>query len=240
MIHYIIVYTFLLLFGSGLSFMTLMIYRYAYKSEKESKLLKIIFWGFTLVFITPFLCIAVFLIKSDVSEYLDQKENESIRFGYIDRSGKTVIPFEFIEAGSFENGFALVKKNSASYWIDSLGNKAKNQDRHYLNKPIERRYYELIGGSCTTYDYEHCIDGELKIKDTTSEGLNLVRLVRRMWTSNKGYHYMDVRWGFQDTTGKMIITPVFLGAFSFREGLAAVIEVMIPILCCLQTLIKLK
>lgn len=226
MVHYIITYLGLSLFGIGLAFMAFMIYRLAFKGKNKSTLLKGIFWGFSVVFIVPFLWLVIFLVDSDISEYIAQLENDSIRFGYINRTGKTVIPFQFNEAGSFENGYALVKKDNETYWIDSLGNRAKNQSLRYLNNPNQRGFYELIGGLCSTFDYENCREGEIKIKDSVSEGLNLVRLVKHKWISNNGFHYISVRWGFQDTTGRIVIPPIFLGAFSFREGLAAVIDTL--------------
>ena len=66
--------------------------------------------------------------------------------------------------------------------------------------------------------------GDITIEESPSEGLCVIQLITKRWTSNGGYRYLNVRWGFQDTAGKMIIAPAFLGAFSFREGLAVVID----------------
>lgn len=43
------------------------------------------------------------------------------KFGYIDYTGKEVIPFEFEEAGNFEFGIAFVKKNGTYYAINRRG-----------------------------------------------------------------------------------------------------------------------
>ena len=45
----------------------------------------------------------------------------SCKYGFIDKTGKTVIPLEYDEASSFYNGFAKVKKNGKWGLIDKSG-----------------------------------------------------------------------------------------------------------------------
>ena len=48
---------------------------------------------------------------------------DNYRYGYIDRNGKTVIPFEFEEASAFSSfdGFARVSKGQKKYLLDTAG-----------------------------------------------------------------------------------------------------------------------
>ena len=53
----------------------------------------------------------------------DQNQNPIYRYGYIDREGNQVIPFEYEEAAPFNraNGFARVKKGGKKYLLDTTG-----------------------------------------------------------------------------------------------------------------------
>jgi hypothetical protein len=226
MIHYLIEYFFLTIFGIVLAFMALSIRRLAYKSEKNSTLLKIIFWGFVLVFVCPFLYLAGFLIHSDISEYEHGLDCASVRFGYINKSGKVIIPFQYITAGPFEHGYAFVKSDSNSFWIDSLGDRAQNQDRRYVSNPESRDLNDRIMNECDFDTYMKHKQGEIEIVDSASEGLCVTKFLRYKYSSNKGYRYLDYLYGFRDTTGKIVIPFVFLAAYSFHEGLAIVIDTM--------------
>jgi hypothetical protein len=44
------------------------------------------------------------------------------KYGFVNNKGRTVIDFEYDEAGRFVKGFAVVKKNNEYSLIDSLGN----------------------------------------------------------------------------------------------------------------------
>lgn len=43
------------------------------------------------------------------------------RYGYINKKGDLVIPFNYDKAKPFENGFAYVEKNGKSGYIDKNG-----------------------------------------------------------------------------------------------------------------------
>jgi hypothetical protein len=224
LIHYLIEYIFLAILGFVLLFIARGIYGIAYKSEKKSSRLKITLWGFTLVFICPFLYLTFFLIHGDVREYEHRLDVSSIRYGFINKSGKVIIPFRFNSAGPFENGYALVVIDSNVFWIDSMGNKAKNQNVHYLKISDKRDINDRIMTECTTEEYEKHANGEIKMVDTTSEGLCVMRYLKHKYINNKGYPYLHYLYGYSDTTGKLVIPFSFLAAYSFREGLAIVAD----------------
>ena len=48
------------------------------------------------------------------------------KWGFIDKTGKTIIPFEYEQAISFQNGKARVKKNGKWFWIDKTGKCVKD------------------------------------------------------------------------------------------------------------------
>ena len=49
-----------------------------------------------------------------------------MKYGYIDRSGRIVIPIEYEYASAFYKGEALVCKSGEFYYIDINGNKTRN------------------------------------------------------------------------------------------------------------------
>lgn len=87
-------------------------------------------------------------------------------FGYIDRNGKTVIPFRFKDAKSFNKyGAAYVLDDSGDYLIDTAGNEIKGTRFKYLSHygGVDDRYVEFsdVGDS---YDEE--LPNHIGIYDT--------------------------------------------------------------------------
>ena len=48
------------------------------------------------------------------------------KWGFIDKTGKPVIRFEYEQAVSFQNGKARVQKNGKWFWIDKSGKCVKD------------------------------------------------------------------------------------------------------------------
>lgn len=53
--------------------------------------------------------------------YKDNEDSEKVRYGYVDKKGKLVIPTVYNEAYAFAEGFGLVKKGDKTYFIKPDG-----------------------------------------------------------------------------------------------------------------------
>src|ERR1035437_4453854 len=111
-------YLFIIVFLTVLFFGGIGIYRRAFKSEPRSIYGMIFFTVYILFFIIPSLYFSGYIIQLGFSDYETKLDYKSVRFGYINKSGQTIIPFQYDEAAPFENGYALVKKGIDSFWID--------------------------------------------------------------------------------------------------------------------------
>lgn len=145
-------------------------------------------------------------------------ENKSLRFGYINQRGELAIPFEFIEAGDFSSGFALVllPKDPASQTKD-LAFVDKSGQLH------QRGTYLQADGFSEGLARVHCnghwafINTNFEIEFTTSStpiGTFKEGLVR--------YKTKDGLFGYMDKTGTVVIPASYLQAEPFCDGLAAV------------------
>ncbi|HYD22269.1 MAG TPA: WG repeat-containing protein, partial [Flavipsychrobacter sp.] len=77
----------------------------------------------------------------DMSEGLRTTVNLSGKYGYIDKEGKEIIPFQFDYAGEFKGGVAKVRKNGKLGFIDLSGNEvvpAKYDDIYDFNEGLAR------------------------------------------------------------------------------------------------------
>lgn len=75
------------------------------------------------------------------SVYVVNPQSGNGTYGYIDKTGKTVIPADYTSAGEFENGRALVSTvDGASYYIDQSGQKVADYIAPDPNTPYPLAY----------------------------------------------------------------------------------------------------
>lgn len=137
--------------------------------------------------------------------------------GYIDKTGKLVIPMQYSFVGRFHEGLAIVQPVGSNYYgyINKEGKMvipAKySQGLHFsegvatvqVTEPNGKSYYEIIDKNGKTlashlpYDFAGIF----------REGL-------------AGVETHNQRWGFIDKTGKEVIAPRFAGVNLFRNGLS--------------------
>jgi TolA-binding protein len=129
--------------------------------------------------------------------------------GYIAKNGAVVIPFQYLEAGRFQNGSAIV--------IDTL-------DQYHLidhtGKTITRRAYDFIGPfseGLARVSRNECsgfidITGNELIECRPAEFGNFSQGLAWMRDSTG-------RWGFINRKGETVIPPVYDRAESFAAGL---------------------
>lgn len=131
--------------------------------------------------------------------------------GFVDKTGKVIIPPEDCNAGDFSEGFARMSKNGKWSFIDKTG------------KELTPFQYSLEG------DFREGLaavkqDGKFGYIDTT--GREVVPLIydntAASFSQGLAAVLKDGKWGFVDTTGKEAIPFRYDDAYSFHEGLAAV------------------
>jgi len=141
-------------------------------------------------------------------------EDDSNLLGYINGSGKMVIPADYQTAYNFSCGWALVKEDGEVMYIDANGKPAKNlpeADTYY-----SYFYYNMvtfkIDGLQGKWDnnFKEVIPAEYKsIGINTDAGL--------MWFTEDGKEY-----GFINEKGKQVIEPQFDYCSSFEDGICVV------------------
>jgi hypothetical protein len=163
------------------------------------------------------------------TEFLNTQGNKviderNIRYGFIDRSGREIIPAKYYRALRFSDGLARVGAEDGHYFIDKNNNKYDLIPSKYSNEPDDlMNGYSFTDGLLKVYivnsqkeekwgfigkNGQETIALKYAYVESFSEGLALAV------ETNKG--------GFIDKTGKEIIPFKYDYAFSFSEGLAAV------------------
>ncbi len=146
-------------------------------------------------------------IYSDVSEGFHEglaavsiRQKHEEWYGYIDTSGRTIIPFIYAEAFSFQHGMALVRDSTNHYgFIDKLGKVVIPFDFDEIQLPDRS---EMFDDSLLTLEEMYIERWEFP------EGLLAVK--------------KHNRWGYIDSTGKVVIDFIYFGATNFRNGMAEV------------------
>lgn len=138
----------------------------------------------------------------------------NIKVGFIDTSGKVVIPAKDISTGNFNDGLAVFTEHPvfAKYgYIDKTGkvvispkyDNPRDFSQGYAAVRVENRWWGYIdktGKQITELKYDEAMD--------FSEGLAAVRV--------------GEKWGYIDKTGQEVISLQYDYAKEFSEGLAAV------------------
>lgn len=119
-------------------------------------------------------------------------------YGFIDKEMHFVIPMQYENADGFRDGKAKVQRDGVWYYIDKAGKEIAIQ-------PISNVRYQEIGHY--------------------SEGLCKVSTLKLRWM-DLAYHsdYEDIAgiWGYVDEAGDEVITPQYIYAYDFENGLAVV------------------
>jgi len=152
-------------------------------------------------------------------------------FGYIDMSGTFVIEPRFEEAYPFSDGLARVMDEDGKYgYIDHSGEYAiepKFDMARDFSEGLARagtgpRSVETPRGFINS-DGEYVIPPELEGIDTSGDGADFFEgkalFAQKEWT---GDYLVDIKCGFIDKAGTIVIEPMYAYADHFSEGLAAV------------------
>lgn len=140
------------------------------------------------------------------------------KWGFKDKTGKLVIPFEYDSAQDFSEGLATVERDGKRGFIDKAGNVVIPFDYDHARSFSEglaavRRdgkwgFIDKSGRIVVSFNYDD--DGSNYLSAYTfSEGLAAV---------NK----KDNGWGYIDKTGKVVIPFKYSAVGAFSEGMACV------------------
>ena len=131
-------------------------------------------------------------------------------YGYIDKTGKEIIPCKYKEENSFSEGLAVVRKDSFYGYIDKTGKEiipCQYKDAYSFSEGLALVKKDDFYGYIDKTGKE-IIPCQYKDAYSFSEGLAVVR--------------KDSLYGYIDKTGKEKISCQYVYAYSFSEGLALV------------------
>lgn len=171
-------------------------------------------------------------------------------FGYVDTTGKTVIPFQYIDATYFDHGLAWARTKDTKGYIDRKGNYVFKFDTliGYAYgeglAPVNNYHYKMGYIDTTGRVVIPLLYDEVK---PFSEGKAFFHnegyggyldkkgnvIVKPRWDDGKpfseGYAFVGgfftqklILWGLIDSTGKLVIKLKYETVRNFHEGLAAV------------------
>jgi hypothetical protein len=136
------------------------------------------------------------------------------KFGFIDKTGKMVVPMKYDFAWGFVDGLARVRKNGIDgCFIDNRGNEIISCDYDIEDREFHDGLIRILTNRWGFLRRDGKVIVAPKFYDASefSEGLARVEIGGKM--------------GYIDTEGKYAIKPKFLNkALDFKEGLAAVKE----------------
>ncbi len=149
--------------------------------------------------------------------------------GYIDKTGKVVIPLQYYRAYAFHEGMAFVQMypDAASprrlelQPIDKTGKVIVGQEYSYAGPFAEGLALVEVPWS---HGFFHIDKGGLGYIDKTGKMVIPLQPFGTASSFTEALAAVEVhgKWGYIDKTGKMVIPPQFSHAWGFSEGLAEV------------------
>lgn len=119
-------------------------------------------------------------------------------YGFIDETGKLVIPAIYENADNFKDGKAVVTRDGKRYYVDKSGKEieiASNPDRKY------QEVGELCEGLCR---------------------VSTLKLRQMDLAYHSDYDQIAGVWGYVDEDGQEVIPPQYIYATDFEDGIAFV------------------
>lgn len=162
---------------------------------------------------------------SSVGPFLNRvaRVQKNGRYGFINEDGLEVIPTEYLYAGHFSDGLALIRRTFYGYgYIDNRGNEIISTDYILYNNFSDGLSKIEIDDNTSFIDKtgkEVFNIGE-SYADNFSEGMS--RFKNGSSAPSDGFVVNTGKWGFIDKTGKLVIPAIYSNVNSFSEGLAGV------------------
>ncbi len=184
----------------------------------------------------------------EVSEGLVRVHKDD-KSGYIDGTGKTVIPFIYERGYEFREGLASVKKDGKWGYIDKTG---KEVITFIYEEPgdfdgglagvgkgekenIKYGYIDKTGKEVIPFVYKHgsnIFDGVAFVRKNDDKYVHIDKTGKEIlpnfrdrfirFSEGLGNAKKDGKWGYIDKTGGVVIPFIYDGADRFSEGFASV------------------
>lgn len=171
------------------------------------------------------ICLGIFALSALAQEPDLFPVDKNGKAGYINRTGKIIIPLKFDEAWGFSEGLAPVRVGQDWGYINVSGNMVIKPQFFEARKFKENRarvgvYWKgrkVINHTVGSYGYIDKNGHVIKLQNTLDgeffSGRSLFQTEGNMPNSRTGYN---------DESGRTVIPPKFLGGEEFSEGLACV------------------
>jgi hypothetical protein len=131
-------------------------------------------------------------------------------FGYLDTTGREVIPPKWLDATDFSNGLAWVMNKDRRGYIDKAGKLVLEFDENVFGLPFSEGLAPLANDK---YKWGYINrDGEWVIEPQWDEAMNF----------KNGMAMVNdlAKWGYIDTTGQLVIKYGYDWAKDFTDGVA--------------------
>lgn len=189
------------------------------------------------------------MLMSAFSEGLACVAGPNGKFGYIDRSGTPVIPYQFEYARSFSCGLALIKENAQWAYIDTSGTivitigQRKIEPSDFTESELacvtnergEYGYINIDGDLVIPYQYEYAAgfyEGLAKVRKGNKygyinmDGDEVIPCIYSSGSSASGgviavaFGENGTQWGYIDKGGNKVVDGIFSYAYDFSDGVA--------------------
>lgn len=154
------------------------------------------------------------------AEYINPYPNNWY-YGFINRKGEWQIPPILSSATTFQEGVSLAVNDSISFFMDTLGQVITiyKEQMGEIWTEIESDIFDYSEGFAKVYNedgrcYYINLHGQ-RITDMTFKRAN-------EFFEGMACVQPDDKWGFIDTSGTMVIPPIYNSRDNFSEGLAPV------------------
>ena len=149
--------------------------------------------------------ITIFAMNYLYGQKLEPRENSNKKWGFVDETGKTVIPFKYDCAWNFHEGLARI---GISY-----------QGPGSCAGDFKKGFIDQTGKIVIPLKYDYIDDYNIASSPFSEEGLAVVSIGVKLGCE---YDVSGGKWGYIDKTGKEIIPLKYDLAGRFSDGLAVV------------------
>jgi hypothetical protein len=188
-------------------------------------------------------CLVLFLFVAAEAQY-PRSQRINGKYGFVDISGKEVIPPKYDDAGNFYEGLAAVKLQNKWGFIDLSTNLVipfKYENTYIFKEGLAKvklngkwGYIDKIGKEIIPFIYETSgnftegmaffgVNGKYGFIDKTGKEI-IVPKYENIREFNGGFAPVQIngKWGFIDKTGKEITPIIYDNTGNFSDGLASV------------------
>lgn len=172
------------------------------------------------------------LYEDNLNFKLDEKTN---MYGFIDKNGKVVIPYQFDDGYDFKEGIASVKKDGRFYYIDRTGKKIINRDFRdampfsegvaAVSDNGKWGYIDKTGKEIIPLIFDNASDFKNGVAEVKKNGKTIYIDKNGNETFKDELFFKNNEKGgysFVNKKGKIIIPHQFQDGYDFKEGFASV------------------